>query len=42
VGYVSPSYTSLTLTNYRWHAPLNLYLGPVLVSSTRSSVPNAF
>ena len=44
VGYVSPSYTSLTLTNYRLHAPWNstIYLGPVLVSSTWSSVLNAF
>lgn len=42
--YVSPSYTSLTLPNYRWHAPWNstIYLGPLVVGSTQSSVLNAF
>jgi hypothetical protein len=43
-GYISPSYTSLTLTNYRWHAPWNstIYLGPLVVGSTQSSVLSAF
>jgi len=43
-GYVSPSYTSLTLTNYRWHAPwaATIYFGPLAVSSTPSSVRHAF
>ncbi|HLB89400.1 MAG TPA: hypothetical protein VJK29_17230 [Terriglobales bacterium] len=43
-GYVSPSYTSLTLTNYRLHAPWNstIYLGPLAVASTQSSVLSAF
>jgi hypothetical protein len=43
-GYVSPSYTSLTLGNYRWHAPWNstIYLGPLVVGPTQSSVLNAF
>ncbi len=43
-GYVSPSYTSLTLCSYRLHAPWNstTYLGPLVVGSTKSSVLNAF
>jgi hypothetical protein len=43
-GYVSPSYTSLTLANYRWHATWNstIYLGPLVVGSTKSAVMNAF
>jgi hypothetical protein len=43
-GYVSPSYTSLTAANYRWHAPWSstLYLGPLVVGSTLSSVRSAF
>jgi hypothetical protein len=42
--HVSPSYTNLTMANYRWHAPWNstIYLGPLVVGSTRSSVLNAF
>lgn len=43
-GYLSPSYTTLTLTNYRLHAPWNstIYLGPLAVGSTKASVLNAF
>jgi hypothetical protein len=43
-GYVSPSYTSLTLTNYRSHAPWNstIYIGPLVVGSTKSSVLDVF
>jgi len=43
-GYVNPSYTSLTLAHYRWHATWNstIYLGPLVVGSTKSSVLNAF
>jgi len=43
-GYVSPSYTTLTLPNYRLHAPWNstIYVGPLVVGSTRSSVLNGF
>jgi hypothetical protein len=43
-GYVSPSYTSLTLPNYRMHAPWNstIYVGPFAVGSSKSSVLNAF
>src|SRR5437016_5402428 len=43
-GYVNPSYTSLTLANYRWHATWNstIYLGPLVVGSTKSSVLNSF
>lgn len=43
-GYVSPSYTTLTVPNYRLHAPWNstIYLGPLVVGSTKSSVLNAF
>jgi len=43
-----PYYSNLNIptrqTNYRLHAPWNstIYLGSVLVSSTRSSVLNAF
>lgn len=42
-GYVNPSYTSLTATNYRMHAPWKstIYLGPVVVGSTASSVLDA-
>jgi hypothetical protein len=43
-GYVSPSYTSLTLPNYRLHAPWSstIYLGPLAVGSTKSSVLKPF
>jgi hypothetical protein len=43
-GYVSPSYTSLTIDNYRWHAPWNstIYLGPLVVGSTQGAVLKAF
>jgi len=43
-GYVSPSYTTLTVPNYRLHAPWNstIYIGPLVVGSTKSSVLNAF
>jgi hypothetical protein len=43
-GYVSPSYTSLTTGNYRWHAPWNstIYMGPLAVGSTQGAVQNAF
>ncbi len=43
-GYVSPSYTTLTVCNYRLHAPWNstIYVGPLVVGSTRSSVLNGF
>lgn len=42
-GYVSPSYTNLTVPNYRLHAPWNstIYLGPLVVGSSRGSVLNA-
>jgi len=43
-GYVNPSYTSLTLGNYRWHAPWSstIYLGPLAVGSNQTVVQNAF
>jgi hypothetical protein len=43
-GYVNPSYTSLTLGNYRWHAPWNstIYLGPLAVGSSQTTLLNAF
>ena len=43
-GYVSPSYTTLTISNYRLHAPWNstIYVGPLIVGSTRSSVLDRF
>jgi len=43
-GYVSPSYTTLTVPNYRLHAPWNstIYVGPLAVGSTRRSALNAF
>lgn len=43
-GYVSPSYTSLTVPNYRLHAPWDstIYLGPLVVGSTKLSVQHAF
>jgi hypothetical protein len=43
-GYVSPSYTTLTLCSYRLHASWNstIYVGPLIVGSTKSSVLNAF
>ena len=43
-GYVNPSYTSLTLGNYRWHAPWNstIYLGPLAVGSSQSALITAF
>ena len=42
--HVSPSYTSLTVTNYRMHAPWSstIYLGPLAVGSTRDAVMHAF
>lgn len=42
--YLSPSYTSLTVPNYRLHAPWSstIYLGALAVGSTKSSVLNAF
>jgi hypothetical protein len=42
--FVNPSYTSLTLDNYRLHAPWNstIYLGPLVVGSSKTSVLNAF
>lgn len=43
-GYVNPSYTSLTLGNYRLHGPWNstIYLGPLAVGSSQSALMNAF
>jgi hypothetical protein len=43
-GYVSPSYTTLTISNYRLHAPWDstIYLGPLVVGSTKNAVLNAF
>jgi hypothetical protein len=43
-GYVSPSYTTLTVPNYRLHAPWNstIFVGPLVVGSTRKSVLDAF
>lgn len=43
-GFVSPSYTSLTIPNYRLHAPWSstIYVGPLAVGSTKSAVVNAF
>lgn len=43
-GYVSPSYTSLTMPNYRSHAPWSstIYVGPLAVGSTKRSVLSAF
>src|SRR5205809_6746044 len=43
-GYASPSYTSLTAANYRWHATWKstIYLGPLRVASSRGAVLNAF
>lgn len=43
-GFVSPSYTSLTVSNYRLHAPWSstFYLGPLVVGSTKNSVLKAF
>ncbi len=43
-GYVSPSYTTLTIPNYRLHAQWNstIYVGPLVVGSSQSSVLNAF
>jgi len=43
-GYISPGYTSLTADNYRFHAPWNstIYLGPLVVASTRTAAMNAF
>lgn len=43
-GFVSPSYTSLTVPNYRLHAPWSstIYVGPLAVGSTKSAVVNAF
>jgi len=43
-GYVSPSYTTLTIPNYRLHAPWNstIYIGPLAVGSSKNAVLNAF
>jgi len=43
-GYMSPSFTTLTLPNYRLHAPWSstIYIGPLAVGSTRPSVLKAF
>lgn len=43
-GFVSPSYTSLTVPNYRLHAPWNstIYVGPLMVGSTKDAVLRAF
>jgi hypothetical protein len=43
-GYVTPSYTTLTIPNYRLHAPWNstIYIGPLAVGSTKNSVQSAF
>jgi len=43
-GYLSPSYTTLTVPNYRLHAPWNstIYVGPLAVGSSQVSVLNAF
>jgi hypothetical protein len=43
-GYVNPSYTSLTATNYRLNAPWSstIYLGPLVVASTLNAVMSAF
>lgn len=43
-GYLSPSYTNLTIPNYRLHAPWSstIYIGPLAVGSTKSSVLNVF
>lgn len=43
-GYVSPSYTTLTITSYRLHAPWNstIYLGPLAVGSTKGAALHAF
>ena len=43
-GYLTVGYTSLTIPNYRLHAPWSstIYVGPLAVGSTRSAVLNAF
>ena len=43
-GYLAVGYTSLTIPNYRLHAPWSstIYVGPLAVGSTRSAVLNAF
>jgi hypothetical protein len=43
-GYVSPSYTTLTLPSYRLHASWSstIYIGPLVVGSSERSVLNAF
>jgi len=43
-NYLSPSYTSLTLANYRLHASWNstTYLGPLVITSTKFSALTAF
>jgi hypothetical protein len=43
-GYLSPSYTSLTIANYRLHAPWasTIYLGPLVLGTTKDVVANAF
>jgi hypothetical protein len=43
-GYVSPSYTTLTLPNYRLHAAWNstIYFGPLAVGSSKISVLQAW
>jgi hypothetical protein len=42
-GYLAVGYTSLTIPNYRLHAPWNstIYVGPLAVGSTRSAVLNS-
>jgi hypothetical protein len=43
-GYLTVGYTSLTIPNYRLHAPWSstIYVGPLAVGSTRTVVLNAF
>jgi len=44
-GYVSPSYTSLTADNYRYHVTgwnSTVYMGPLAVGPTQESVMSAF
>ncbi len=43
-GYLTVGYTSLTIPNYRLHAPWSstIYVGPLAVGSTRDAVLKAF
>lgn len=43
-GYVSPSYTSLTVPNYRLHAtwPSTIFLGPLCVAKSKADALAAF